>query len=189
MSGGTASRHTHSHHVTVSVCDPHTSAGPGHAAVAPVTAIGHPALAVACLRCIGDAVPPRPLCTSTLRSYVSQPTLTRHLSRHDVSYSCNLRSCSSLLSIRCRDSSVTKLRVGQQMNRGPIRGWGKIFSRRRVQTGSGAHPASYTIGIDSNLRGVKRPERQADHSLSSYVEIKNSRATPPLPHFSSSCSP
>ena len=31
-----------------------------------------------------------------------------------------------------------------------------------VQTGSEAHPASYTVGIGS-LPGVKRPERGVDH--------------------------
>ena len=32
-----------------------------------------------------------------------------------------------------------------------------------VQTGSGAHPASYTVGTGS-FPGVKRPERGVDHS-------------------------
>jgi hypothetical protein len=86
MSGGTPPLHTHNHHVTVAVCDPHTSAGPRHAAVTPVTVTGHPVVALACLRCTGGVVPPRPLCTSTLPSYFPQSTLTPHLSRHNVSY-------------------------------------------------------------------------------------------------------
>jgi hypothetical protein len=39
--------------------------------------------------------------------------------------------------------------------------WGTRFSAP-VQTGSGAHPASYTMGSGS-LPGVKRPRRGADH--------------------------
>jgi len=32
-----------------------------------------------------------------------------------------------------------------------------------VQTGPGAHPASYTMGYQVSLPGVKRPGRGADH--------------------------
>jgi hypothetical protein len=39
-----------------------------------------------------------------------------------------------------------------------------------VQTGSGAHTASY-------------PEREADHSLPSSADVKNDGAIPPLPHM------
>jgi hypothetical protein len=36
----------------------------------------------------------------------------------------------------------------------------------RVQTGSGAHPASYTMGTGGSFPGGKaRPMRNADHSL------------------------
>jgi hypothetical protein len=38
-----------------------------------------------------------------------------------------------------------------------------------VQTGSGAHPASCTMGTG----GKARPERDADHSPPSSVEVKN----------------
>jgi len=37
---------------------------------------------------------------------------------------------------------------------------GEIF--RKVQTGSGAHPASYTVGTGS-FPGVKRPRPGVDH--------------------------
>jgi hypothetical protein len=40
-----------------------------------------------------------------------------------------------------------------------------------VQTGSGTHPPSYPMGALS--LGVKRPGREADHSLPSSTEIKN----------------
>jgi hypothetical protein len=43
-----------------------------------------------------------------------------------------------------------------------------------VQTGSGAHPSSCTMGTGSPSPGSKsRPGRDADHSPSSSVEIKN----------------
>jgi hypothetical protein len=40
-----------------------------------------------------------------------------------------------------------------------------------VQTGPGAHPASYTVGTGSFL-GVKRPGRGVDHPLTSSAEVK-----------------
>jgi hypothetical protein len=40
-----------------------------------------------------------------------------------------------------------------------------------VQTGSGAHTASYTMGSGS-LPGVKRPGRGVDHPLPSSAEVK-----------------
>jgi hypothetical protein len=42
----------------------------------------------------------------------------------------------------------------------------------RVRTGSGAHPASYAIGIGSSYSGVKWPGREADHLSPSSVEVK-----------------
>jgi hypothetical protein len=42
-----------------------------------------------------------------------------------------------------------------------------------VQTGSGAHPASYQTGIGGPFPGVKaRPGRDADHSPPSSAEVK-----------------
>jgi len=51
----------------------------------------------------------------------------------------------------------------------------------RVQTGSGAHPASYPVGIGDPYPGGK--EREADHSLLSTAEIMNAwsyTSTPPI---------
>jgi hypothetical protein len=43
-----------------------------------------------------------------------------------------------------------------------------------VQTGSGAHPASYTMGTGVLSPGVKaRPGRDADHSPPSSAEVEN----------------
>ena len=50
------------------------------------------------------------------------------------------------------------LRAGRSGDRIPV---GARFSAP-VQTGPGAHPASYTMGTGS-LPGVKRPGRGADH--------------------------
>jgi hypothetical protein len=38
------------------------------------------------------------------------------------------------------------------------------FLRRRVQTGSGAHPASSAMGTGYSFPGVKRLGRESDHS-------------------------
>jgi hypothetical protein len=66
-----------------------------------------------------------------------------------------------------RDSSVgivSGYRLDDQMIgvRFPV--WAGNFSlHHRVQTGSGAHPASYTIDIEGCFPGVKRPGCEADH--------------------------
>jgi hypothetical protein len=45
-----------------------------------------------------------------------------------------------------------------------------------VQTGSGAHPASYTVGTGGSFPGGKaRPERDADQSLVSTAGLKEER--------------
>jgi hypothetical protein len=41
-----------------------------------------------------------------------------------------------------------------------------------VQTGSGAHPASYPIGTGDSFPGVKRPGREADYSLPTRADVK-----------------
>jgi hypothetical protein len=51
-----------------------------------------------------------------------------------------------------------------------------------VQTGSGAHPASYTMGNGALCPGLKRPGREADHSPSTSAEVKKMwiyTSTPP----------
>jgi hypothetical protein len=59
-----------------------------------------------------------------------------------------------------------------------------FFLRRRVQTGSGAHPASYPVSTKEALSpGVKRPGREADHSPKPCAKVKNAwsfTSTPPL---------
>jgi hypothetical protein len=50
---------------------------------------------------------------------------------------------------------------------------GNFSLRRRVQTDSGSHPASYPMGIRALSLGVKRREGEADHSPSSSTEVKN----------------
>jgi hypothetical protein len=43
-----------------------------------------------------------------------------------------------------------------------------------IQTGSGAHPASYPMGTGGSFpRGKSRPGRDADHSPPSSAEVKN----------------
>jgi hypothetical protein len=41
-----------------------------------------------------------------------------------------------------------------------------------AQTGSGAHPASYTVGTGSISRGVKEPWRAVDRLTPSSAEVK-----------------
>jgi hypothetical protein len=50
----------------------------------------------------------------------------------------------------------------------------RIFPLTRVQTGSGAHPASRTMGTGGPFSGAKvRPGRDTDHSPPSRTEVKN----------------
>jgi hypothetical protein len=51
-------------------------------------------------------------------------------------------------------------------------GAGNFSLRHHVQTGSGDHPASYPIGTEAVSLGVKRPEREADHSPPSSAEVQ-----------------
>jgi hypothetical protein len=64
---------------------------------------------------------------------------------------------------------------------------GGIFSlHQHIQTGSGVHPASYSMGTEGSFPGVKRVVCEADHSSPSSAEIKDTQShtsTPPLrPH-------
>jgi hypothetical protein len=67
------------------------------------------------------------------------------------------------------------LRTGRPGDRGSIPGRGKDFSSNLcVQTGSGAHPASCTMGTGDTFPGGKaRPGRDADHSPPSSAEVEN----------------
>jgi len=46
------------------------------------------------------------------------------------------------------------------------------FCHHCVQTGSGAHPASYTMGTGGLSQGVRRPGNKADNSPPSSAEVK-----------------
>jgi hypothetical protein len=49
-----------------------------------------------------------------------------------------------------------------------------VSSKLSVQTASGAHPASYTIGTSGPFHGAKaQPRRDADHSPSCSVNVEN----------------
>jgi hypothetical protein len=49
---------------------------------------------------------------------------------------------------------------------------GNFSLHHRVQTGSGAHPASYPMGSRGSFPGVKRPGSEADNSPPSSSEVK-----------------
>jgi hypothetical protein len=51
-------------------------------------------------------------------------------------------------------------------------GAGNFSLHHRLQNGSGAHPASYTVGTRGSFPGVKRPGCEADHSPPSSAEVK-----------------
>jgi hypothetical protein len=55
--------------------------------------------------------------------------------------------------------------------------------RRQVQTGSAAYPASYQMGIGVLTQGIKRPEREADHSPPSSAEVRNVWSCTSIPQY------
>jgi hypothetical protein len=75
-----------------------------------------------------------------------------------------------------RDSSVgIALGYGLEDRGSRVRflaGAGNFSLHHRVQDGSGAHPASYPMGIRALSVGVKRPGSEADHSPPSSAEVK-----------------
>jgi hypothetical protein len=69
--------------------------------------------------------------------------------------------------------------------RGSIASRSKTFLFHSVQTGSGVNPASCPMGNKDSFPGIKRPERETDHSHSYKAKVKNRRTIPPLSHLSS----
>jgi hypothetical protein len=53
-----------------------------------------------------------------------------------------------------------------------------FFLLHNIHTGSGAHPASYTMDT-----GVNWPGHEADHSSPSSAEVKGGGPIPPLLHM------
>jgi hypothetical protein len=51
-------------------------------------------------------------------------------------------------------------------------GAGYISLRRRVETGSGAHQTSYSMGNGALPMGIKRPGRETTHLPPSNAEVK-----------------
>jgi hypothetical protein len=80
------------------------------------------------------------------------------------------------------DVNSVGIAMGYRLDgRGSILGRDKISSLlHSVQTGSGAHSASYSTG-------VKRPGREGDHSPPSIAEVKNDGPILPLTRMSSGC--
>jgi hypothetical protein len=61
---------------------------------------------------------------------------------------------------------------------------GDLSLPQSVQTGSGAHPASYSTSTGASIE-TKRPGLEADHSPPSSAEMTSTLITPLLPHASS----
>jgi hypothetical protein len=60
---------------------------------------------------------------------------------------------------------------------------GNFSLHHYVQNGSGAHPASYPMGIRAVSLGVKRPGYEADHSPPSSAEVKNAWSYTSTPQY------
>jgi hypothetical protein len=98
---------------------------------------------------------------------------------------CPIHFCPAPCAFRVRrDSSV-----GRVTGYG-LEGWGSFSVRGKgfslfhsLQTGPGAHPASYPTGTGNSV--IKRPESEAYRSHPFNAEVKNDGAIPPLAHMSS----
>jgi hypothetical protein len=64
-----------------------------------------------------------------------------------------------------------------------LAGAGKFSLRHRVQTCSGAHPASYPLYIMGSFSVGKAAGLEADHSPPSSAEVNMRGAIPPLPQY------
>jgi hypothetical protein len=62
-------------------------------------------------------------------------------------------------------------------------GAGNVSLHHRVQSGSGAHPASYPMGTRALSVVVKRLEREADHSPPSSAEVKHAWSYTSTPQY------
>jgi len=54
-----------------------------------------------------------------------------------------------------------------------VQRWATNFSPRRLQTGSGAHPASYQTATRGSIPRGKASGHEADHSPPSSAKVKN----------------
>jgi len=61
-------------------------------------------------------------------------------------------------------------------------GTGDLFLQI-FQTGSGVKPASYSMGTGFLSRGVKRSEREVDHSFPSTAEVNNGSIYTTISHY------
>jgi hypothetical protein len=91
------------------------------------------------------------------------------------------------MSLKSRDSSVgIALGYGLDGRSSRVRfpaGAGNFSLHHRVQNGSGAHPASYSMGTRVSFPGGKAAGREADHSPPCSAEVKNAwsyTTTPPI---------
>jgi len=57
---------------------------------------------------------------------------------------------------------------------------GNFSLHHHVQNGSGAHPTCYPVDTGGSFPGIKRPGREADHSLLSSAESRMCGAISPL---------
>jgi hypothetical protein len=77
------------------------------------------------------------------------------------------------------EAVIAQLALRWDVGWGP--GWVRICSLHHIiQTGSGAHPASYSTGTGALSAEVKRPECEAHHSPSPIAETKSGGAIPAL---------
>jgi hypothetical protein len=96
------------------------------------------------------------------------------LHRNSSNVSCVLVP---FLSCKSRHSSVG-IALGYGLDdrgsrvRFPAGAW-NFSLHHRVHNGSGAHPASYSVGTRGSFPGVKCPGREADHSPPSSAQVKN----------------
>jgi hypothetical protein len=77
---------------------------------------------------------------------------------------------------------VTRLLAGRPGFNSRQRHRRDFSPRHGVQTGTGVHTASYPMGTSGSYSGIRRPERERDHSPPSSTEVKMRGAIYPLPN-------
>ena len=98
---------------------------------------------------------------------VERPFLGKNVSNSYIQHNMPTEYCKYKYGVVRQHSSYSDLlQTGRSRDRIP---WGRRFSAP-VQTGSEAHPASYTTGTGS-FAGVKRPGHGVDHPPPSSTKV------------------
>jgi hypothetical protein len=105
-------------------------------------------------------------CSNSFKTSLHRQSRPERSTTYHIKYLLLFSSSGSIVSNYGRDDRAIEVRSPT--------GAEDFSSSPCVQTGSGAHPASYPMGTGGSFpAGKARPRRDADHSPPSSAEVKN----------------